>query len=344
MVSKERHVVQIKGLTVTLRIFSRDVYTTNQWVDHVPHITSGQIMELRSLIPAHHILPRLYGMPTGLEGKRLKEIATSLASASKDKEAVANLSRQDQNILSETLLTLGHRNLQSKYFELYPDEGPLRRSLYGKHMEHYGAGVKYRERTVMGGNRTGKTVEGAFETTAHLTGIYRDWWPGRIFNEPTRCLVAGKTNGTLKSIIQRELFGGSRKQANGKYQLNGTGMIPNDLIYHDSAAFKSGVPGVVDEIEIQYRDSKIERSILYMKAYEQGRGVFEGAEFHFGWLDEEPPIEIYGEVYIRLATLDGLLALTYTPLDGMTELVTSFLPSDMRPVESGDSIDEISAD
>jgi phage terminase large subunit-like protein len=44
------------------------------------------------------------------------------------------------------------------------------------------------------------------------------------------------------------------------------------------------------------------------------------------WLDEEPDISIYGECVIRTATTSGIVMLTFTPLEGMSETVLQFMP------------------
>ncbi len=64
---------------------------------------------------------------------------------------------------------------------------------------------------------------------------------------------------------------------------------------------------------------------------QQGRGSFEGTALHGIWLDEEPPLDVYGECLIRTATTDGIIMLTFTPLAGMSEVVMGFLPAELRP-------------
>ena len=44
-------------------------------------------------------------------------------------------------------------------------------------------------------------------------------------------------------------------------------------------------------------------------------------------------MDVYGECIIRTATTNGLVLLTFTPLEGMSEVVMSFLPKEMRPGE-----------
>lgn len=52
------------------------------------------------------------------------------------------------------------RTERKKFFQYYPDEGPLRRELYAKHMAFFAAGFTHRERCMMAGNRVGKCISG----------------------------------------------------------------------------------------------------------------------------------------------------------------------------------------
>ena len=63
----------------------------------------------------------------------------------------------------------------------------------------------------------------------------------------------------------------------------------------------------------------------------QGPGSFEGTAQHGIWLDEEPPMDVYGECVIRTMTTDGIILITFTPLAGLSEVVMGFLPDEMRP-------------
>jgi len=62
---------------------------------------------------------------------------------------------------------------------LYPDDGPLARALYPKHLAFFAAGRAHQERCMMAANRVGKTFAGGYETALHLTGRYPHWWEGR---------------------------------------------------------------------------------------------------------------------------------------------------------------------
>jgi phage terminase large subunit-like protein len=180
-------------------------------------------------------------------------------------------------------------------------------------MEFIAAGARYRERLLMAANRIGKTELGAYETTAHLTGEYPDWWNGRRFETPIEAWAAGKTSKTTQEIVQEKLLGRPGEM--------GTGMIPGDLIV--KVSMKPGLAGAIDTVVVRHRSGR--HSVLGLKSYEQGRGAFEGTSRHWIWLDEEPDEGVYVECLIRTATVDGLMACTFTPLEGMSKVVMSFL-------------------
>ena len=127
---------------------------------------------------------------------------------------------------------------------IYPEEGPLRRELYTKHMEFYKSGADYQQRLLMAGNRTGKTFAGGYEAALHLTGNYPEWWEGRLFNKPVRLWAAGKTSETTRDIIQHVMV--------GEYSEIGTGMIPKADIIHKSPK-AGGVPGAIDTVSVRYK-------------------------------------------------------------------------------------------
>jgi len=227
--------------------------------------------------------------------------------------------------LREAMLAEIERELsRRKIDEMYPEKGPLRRELYPKHMEFFKAGATYRERCAMAANRVGKTEGmGGYETALHLTGRYPDWWPGRRFDHPVQFWAAGKTNETTRDIVQRKLFGPVRGSGQDKH-FSGTGLLYGDSI--GKISWKQGVADLADAVLIQHASGGW--SELGLKSYQQGRGSFEGTERHGIWLDEEPPLEIYSECLIRTATTDGIVYITFTPLEGTTGTVMMFLQPD----------------
>jgi phage terminase large subunit-like protein len=201
----------------------------------------------------------------------------------------------------------------------YPSEGTLSRTAYPKHMEFFAAGTTHLERAAIAANRVGKTTLSAFETSLHLTGRYPDWWNGRRFDCPVEWWAASDTSETTRDILQLELL--------GKLHELGTGMIPRDCIVGDPTR-RRGVADAVDTVQVRHASGGI--STLSFKSYDQGREKFQGTKKHGISLDEEPKIDVYTECLTRLMATkpgdtDGTMICTFTPLQGMSTVVLSFL-------------------
>ncbi len=209
------------------------------------------------------------------------------------------------------------RRSRTRIDYIFPDAGPCRRELYPRHLEFIAAGAQYRERGFVGANRCGKTMLAAFEMSCHLTGKYPAWWNGRKFSHPIQAWAAGTTNQTTRDIVQANLLGPIGEE--------GTGLIPGDDII--STVNRSGIPGAIDTAIVQHVSGG--RSSLTFKSFEQGRKSFEGTSRHLIWLDEEPPLEVYTENLLRLATTKGMVMMTFTPLQGWSDVVKSY----MEPVD-----------
>ena len=201
------------------------------------------------------------------------------------------------------------------------------RDYYQKHLEFFRSGAEYRARCMMAANRVGKTFSaGGYELTCHLTGIYPPWWEGRRFRHPIRAWACGKTNETTRDIVQTTLLGDIEYRGSLK-RVDGSGVIPRDKIGMDvgQLTWKQGVQDLIDTVKIKHISGGWSK--LGLKSYQQGRGSFEGTAQHVIWDDEEPPEDVYGEQVIRTATTGGILMLTFTPLEGMSEVVQRFLPN-----------------
>lgn len=196
----------------------------------------------------------------------------------------------------------------------FPAEGPLRREAYPRHMAFFKAGKTFRERLFMAGNRVGKTISGSYETAIHLTGRYPDWWQGRVFGEPGAWYAAGSTLETTRDIVQLELMG---TESDGW----GTGMIPAADI--DDLKKRPNTNGALDYAVIRHQAGGFAR--VNFKSYDQGRKAFEGTAKQGIWLDEEPPQAIYTECVTRTATTKGVVMVTFTPLNGATDVVMDFI-------------------
>lgn len=215
----------------------------------------------------------------------------------------------------EQAITHQKRNRIQYYF---PDEGPLRRELYPKHLEFMASGAKYSERLFCCANRVGKTVVGAYEMTTHATGNYPHWWEGARFKGPIEGWFCNTNWDTVRDINQNELIGPPDRE-----DLWGTGMIPHSAIVdiQRNPHVKNGIMLV----QVRYRDSKSEVSVLQAKNYEQGRQSFQGTKKDFIWDDEETPQDVYEEQLLRTMVGGGHIISTYTPILGMTPLTQSFI-------------------
>jgi phage terminase large subunit-like protein len=192
----------------------------------------------------------------------------------------------------------------------YPATGLYRRALYPKHVAFIHAGAHHRERLFLAGNQTGKTDLGAYETTCHLTGQYPDWWCGKRFDHPTRGWAAGDTGKTLRDILTVKLI--------GLPGLLGTGMVPAHAIQKTTWR----APDTLDTVEVAHCSGGT--SYLALKSYDQRRESFQGTTLDFIWLDEEPPSDIYTECLLRTMTTDGVVYMTFTPLQGWTKLLDEY--------------------
>jgi phage terminase large subunit-like protein len=207
---------------------------------------------------------------------------------------------------------------EHKIESFYPSTGQLRRELYTKHLEFFAAGATKNERLFMAANRVGKTEGvGAYETALHLTGRYPDWWQGRRFSRPISAWAAGQTSKTTRDIIQLALLGQGPRY--------GTGMIPADALIGTTP--KAGIPEAVEAIYVKHVSGG--RSEIMLKSYDQQVESFYGTKKDLIWLDEEAIQAIYVECLTRtLSTVpgepNGIILFTFTPLWGMTEIVSQF--------------------
>lgn len=200
---------------------------------------------------------------------------------------------------------------------------------YAKQREFHALGRTNHERLFMAGNQLGKTIAGGAEWAMHLTGRYPDWWEGQTFDKPVIMWAAGVTGESTRDNPQRILIGNPPKEEEW-----GTGMVPKDaLVDYDRAM---GVPNLLDNYVIRWGgggDVQQGESIVYFKAYEKGREKWQGPTIDGVWFDEECPLAIYTEGLTR--TNNGqrgqFAIMTFTPLLGMSDVVSMFLLGDKTP-------------
>ena len=197
-----------------------------------------------------------------------------------------------------------------------------------------------RERLFMAGNQLGKTLAGGAEVAFHLTGLYpkageylypQFWpgteiecpywgkdifpkgWQGRRFNTATKWWVAGLTGESTRDNPQKILLGEI-----GQW---GEGMIPKACLGKPSMA--RGTADLVDHVKVEHVSGKW--SHLFFKTYGKGRERWQGETIHGLWFDEEPPEDVYSEGITRTNTKLGPIIITFTPLKGMSDVVSRFL-------------------
>jgi phage terminase large subunit-like protein len=203
------------------------------------------------------------------------------------------------------------QRVQTNRIELY--------SPYEKQRIFHAAGAAHRERALLAGNQLGKTFSAGAETTFHLTGEYPEWWQGRRFPNPTAGWACGVTNEVTRDTVQRILL--------GRAEQLGTGLIPKAKIKNTTAA--RGIASAIDTAFIAHASGGV--SQVQFKSYEAGREKFQGETLDWAWCDEEPPYDVYSEIVTRTNATGGIVYSTFTPLNGMTEVVMLFYP---RPANS----------
>ena len=165
----------------------------------------------------------------------------------------------------------------------------------------------------MAGNQLGKTLAGGFEAAMHATGFYPDWWQGRRFDRPTIGWACGVTGEVVRDTVQRVLVGRSGEQ--------GTGAIPKDAIAELVSA--AALPDLLDTIRVHHVSGGI--STIGLKTYFSGREKFQGETLDWVWFDEEPPADIYTEGLTRTNVGANPVWMTFTPLQGVSDVVKRFL-------------------
>ncbi len=174
-----------------------------------------------------------------------------------------------------------------------------------------------RQRALMCANQIGKTYAGAHEVAIHTTGKYPSWWEGTRFNHPTEWLVASTTNETTRDRCQKDLFGEPVDE-----KALGTGTVPLECI--GDKIRKPGVPNAYDSVMVKHVSGGWSKVVF--RAYEQGPKKFMGSRLTGGfWGDEEPPADIWSQMVRGTFATNGVGLLTFTPEEGITEVVAGFL-------------------
>jgi phage terminase large subunit-like protein len=216
------------------------------------------------------------------------------AALTADPEALRALRLETKRLLGERAIEL---------YEPYPKQEAFH--ALGKHT---------RERLLLAANQCGKTFSASAELSYHLTGLYPVWWQGRTFNDPIAAWAIGVSSELTRDSCQRLLF--------GRASAPGTGLVPRRLI-KDTTASRS-CTDAYDTVTIAHASGG--NSTIGFKSYQQDRAKLQAETLDVVWMDEEPPYDIYSEAVTRTNASNGMIMLTFTPLEGMSEVVRLFYP------------------
>ena len=247
----------------------------------------------------------------------------------------------DLKLKQKYLQLLAEKEKRKRFFKLgdylHGDKflGPYPKTAYPKHIDFMNKGKQFRQRAFVAGNRVAKSYTGALELTFHMTGRYPDDWQGRRFNRPISAWSASVTADMLKSSVQEWLFVSNKEET-------GTGLVPFEDIKNDNGDvmiwMMPGVPNCVGSFLCRhYTDGVFDGfSKCEFKTYAQGWASFQGAKRDLIWLDEDPACgKLYSECLMRLASRPGeepgILICTFTPTQGLSEVVVSFMPGGLVP-------------
>jgi phage terminase large subunit-like protein len=187
---------------------------------------------------------------------------------------------------------------------------------YPYQVKFHDTGADSNQRLLMAANRIGKSYCGSMELSYHLTGLYPEWWKGRVYHQPIVAWAGGVSNETTRDIVQFELLGSPDDP-----EAFGSGTVPKNYIIKTER--KPGVPNAKSVALIKHVSGG--NSSLFFKAYEMGVEKWQGRSVDCIWLDEEPSREIYSQAVTRTLDRKGMVYMTFTPEAGMTETVASFI-------------------
>jgi len=196
---------------------------------------------------------------------------------------------------------------------------------YPYQVKFHRTGSEANQRLLMAANRIGKSFCGSMELSYHLTGLYPEWWEGRKYNLPIIAWAGGVSNETTRDIVQYELLGSPDDP-----EAFGSGTVPKNYIIKTER--KPGVPNAKSVALIRHVSGG--NSSLFFKAYEMGVEKWQGRSVDCIWLDEEPSRDIYSQAVTRTLDRKGMVYMTFTPEQGMTETVASF----MNNLQSGQAL------
>lgn len=179
---------------------------------------------------------------------------------------------------------------------------------------------EYSQSALIAANRVGKTETATYIDAIHALGDYPEDWPGHKFEHAPLIWVLGYSGEKCRDLLQTPLIG-TKTDASWI-----GGMIPGERILSTEAM--PGTPNGVRTVYVRHKSGGTAKVQFW--SYSQGQHALMGDNIDWFHIDEEPKdIDIYPQVLVRTATGDrgngGRGILTFTPENGRTELVKSFM-------------------
>lgn len=209
--------------------------------------------------------------------------------------------------------------VDSPFYKAFPDSGTYSRDNYPLHMDFIKSTDEFSIVYMKGANRTGKTFLIAYMVAVFMTGLYPHWWMGRKFDHAVNVWLVGVDHIQMRDALQELLL-------NSAFSTGDGGLIPKEHIIGEPT-HKAKPPGAVLDIRVRHVSGKTSTATFH--CHEQGASHFQGAKRDVIVFDEEPPMDIFGECTVRLASgkADGELGLALiaaTPLKGRTAFIRAF--------------------
>lgn len=218
-------------------------------------------------------------------------------------EAAAKLLKEYQQALDENKL---------EHYKPWP-----------KQREFHRASAWARETLFRAINQVGKTYAAAMQAAIFATGMYPDWWEGKVFDGPTKGWVISESMQFSRDNAQRLLLGEV-----GKW---GTGAIPKKCLEGEREGggprivkAAHSVSDAVDMVFVKHLKTGKD-SVIMFKSAEVEQNKLGGDTIDWAWPDEEPPQGHYEELLTRTNVRWGPVFMTFTPLKGSTQLVNRFI-------------------
>lgn len=168
--------------------------------------------------------------------------------------------------------------------------------------------------------KVGKTETSLYADAIHAMGDYPEDWQGFRLNHPPLVWLLGYSGEKCRDLLQEPLIG---KKIDGEWQ---GGLIPAERIIQTEAM--QGTVGAIRTALIRHSSGGIAK--IQFWSYTQGQHALMGDSVDWFHIDEEPEDdEIWPQVLTRTASGDqgrgGRGQLTFTPENGRTDLVLSFM-------------------